>query len=301
MLIVALLISTLAVRVRDQAERGAPARAAHARCSIRAEPRAGRRPRRPRRSRRRPAARWRTSSMGRSQVLLPDAEGRLGRRARRDALVPGGRARAGGRGLGVHACPAAPGVGTDTLPGAAALYLPLPGGEGALGVLGVRAAPRPAAPLARPARPAGDAGPADRGAAASARSVRAGRAGAPRSRARAPARHAPELGLARPAHAAVGDHRRGQQPAGRRVAGSRARARADPDDLRGGLAAEPAGGQPARHDAPGGGHGRAEAGVALPGGGRGGGAGARGRKARRPPVVRPSCRQTCRWCPSTGC
>lgn len=71
---------------------------------------------------------------GRAQVLLPSPEGTL---ATRPAAL-GDPAREGAVAAWVlqHGRPA--GLGTDTLPGASALYVPLHGARGTLGVLGVR-------------------------------------------------------------------------------------------------------------------------------------------------------------------
>jgi two-component system sensor histidine kinase KdpD len=134
MLIVALLISTLAVRVRDQGER-ARHREERTRLLYTMS---------------RELAGFRTPDeiaatatrqvsdvfQGAVQVLLADREGRL---APLPAVISGfpadSRERAVADWAFTHAKPA--GLGTDTLPGAAAIYLPLGGGEGAIGVMGV--------------------------------------------------------------------------------------------------------------------------------------------------------------------
>ena len=134
MLIVALLISTLAVRVRDQGER---ARQREERTRLLytmsrelaglrlVDEIAG-------------AAARQVSGVfgGPVQVLLPDQEHRLQPvPAATPAFPADARERAVADWAFTRAQPA--GLGTDTLPGAAAIYLPLKGSERALGVLGV--------------------------------------------------------------------------------------------------------------------------------------------------------------------
>jgi two-component system sensor histidine kinase KdpD len=135
MLVVALLISTLAVRVRDQGVR-AREREERMRVLYTVGRELG--------SLRLPAdiaggAAHAVGDVfhGPAQVLLPDAEGRL---VPVPAATPGfpadARERAVAEWTFTHARPA--GLGTDTLPGSAALYLPLPGGDRPVGVLGVQ-------------------------------------------------------------------------------------------------------------------------------------------------------------------
>lgn len=134
MLVVALLISTLAVRVRDQGER-ARHREERTRLlfTLSRELAALREP-----DAIAAAASRRVGEVFRGpvEVLLPDAEDRLRPVPSRTAGFP-----ANGHELAVaewaftRGQPA--GLGTDTLPGSAALYLPLPGSERPLGVLGV--------------------------------------------------------------------------------------------------------------------------------------------------------------------
>jgi two-component system sensor histidine kinase KdpD len=134
MLLVALLISTLAVRLRDQGER-AGQRERRTRLLYTASRELG--------GLRVPAeiagvAARRVADVfrGPAQVLLPDGEGRL-------VPVPGPvddfpgdpRERAVADWAFTHGHPA--GLGTDTLPGAGALYVPLPGADGPLGIIGV--------------------------------------------------------------------------------------------------------------------------------------------------------------------
>jgi two-component system, OmpR family, sensor histidine kinase KdpD len=139
MLAVALLISTLAVRLRDQAEAArqrerrthalyalsrdltgltAPGDVSQAVCRHVAD-----------------------LFHGPAQVLLPDAQGALHTAADSGAGLPAADVREGAVADWVfrHGRPA--GLGTDTLPGAGALYVPLPGGSAPLGVLGVRPDP----------------------------------------------------------------------------------------------------------------------------------------------------------------
>jgi two-component system, OmpR family, sensor histidine kinase KdpD len=74
---------------------------------------------------------------GPAQILLPDAEGRLAAAPAPTAGFPAdARERAVAEWSYTHARPA--GLGTDTLPGASALYLPLPGTDRPLGVLGLQ-------------------------------------------------------------------------------------------------------------------------------------------------------------------
>jgi two-component system sensor histidine kinase KdpD len=135
MLVVALLISTLAVRVRDQGVR-AREREERTRVLYTVGRELG--------SLRRPEEIAGASAHtigevfhGPAQVLLPDAEGRL---TAVPAPTPGFPAEARERAVAewtyTHARPA--GLGTDTLPGASALYLPLPGPDRPLGVLGLQ-------------------------------------------------------------------------------------------------------------------------------------------------------------------
>ena len=220
MLVVALLISTLAVRLRDQ---GVRAREREERTRVLYT--VGRELgslRRPERSRALPRTPIGEVFHGPAQVLLPDAEGRL---AAVPVATPGfpadARERAVAEWAFAHARPA--GLGTDTLPGSSALYLPLPGGDRPVGVLGVQPAREPAAPLARiswacsrrwHARSPHRCRPRVCRRKRTARSARGGT--------RAAARHAAELRVARPAHAARRHHRRGQHAA----RGRRARRRA---------------------------------------------------------------------------
>ena len=96
---------------------------------------------------------------GRAAVLLPGADGRARARERGPRR---GRAREGAVAQWAfdHGQPA--GLGTDTLPGAAAVYVPLRGTQSALGVLGVRPAPALLPLPAGPDRPARDPGPPGR-------------------------------------------------------------------------------------------------------------------------------------------
>jgi two-component system sensor histidine kinase KdpD len=73
---------------------------------------------------------------GEAVVLLPDAGGRLTATGPRRAIPDDAREPAVAEWTYRHGRPA--GLGTDTLPAAAALYVPLPGAQGPLGVLGVR-------------------------------------------------------------------------------------------------------------------------------------------------------------------
>ena len=135
MLVVALLISSLAVRVRDQ---GARAREREERTRVLYT--VGRELA----SLRGPDEIAGASAHaigevfhGLAQVLLPDVEGRL---VAAPGATPGfpadARERAVAEWTFTHARPA--GLGTDTLPGSAALYLPLAGGDRPVGVLGVQ-------------------------------------------------------------------------------------------------------------------------------------------------------------------
>ena len=136
---------------------------------------------------------------------------------------PGGRARAGERG----AWPATPargavaqwafdhgqtaGLGTDTLPGASAVWVPLRGTQAVLGVLGAAPGPRAPPPAAGPGRPAGGARPAGGLRPRAGAPGRRGAAGSRRGGGGAAAEHAAELRVPRPADAARHDHRRREQ------------------------------------------------------------------------------------------
>ncbi len=114
------------------------------------------------------------------------------------------------------------GLGTATLPGARALYLPLVGSRGAVGVLGMSPADAHAAREPGAAPPARDLRQSD----GAGHRARAGERGRPARRGagggRAAAQLAAQLGLPRPAHAAGLHHRgREQPPRGRRRAGRR--------------------------------------------------------------------------------
>jgi len=71
---------------------------------------------------------------GPAELLLPGADGRL--RLSEDTPIVDEREMAVAQWALDHGRPA--GLGTDTLPGAAALYVPLRGSQAVLGVLGVR-------------------------------------------------------------------------------------------------------------------------------------------------------------------
>jgi two-component system sensor histidine kinase KdpD len=135
MLVVALLISTLAVRVRDQ---GVRAREREERTRVLYT--VGRELGRLRRPDEIAGASARAIGEvfhGPAQVLLPDEEGRLMPVPTPTAGFPAdARERAVAEWTYTHARPA--GLGTDTLPGASALYLPLPGNGRPLGVLGLQ-------------------------------------------------------------------------------------------------------------------------------------------------------------------
>ena len=221
MLVVGLLVSTLAARVRDAAEvarqRERRTQALYALSRELAGPRDAARDRGGRRAPRgRPAAlRGRGAAAGRR----PRARAGRRRRARPSRATraswpsrSGSSTTASRRGRTPTRCPAA-----------RALYVPLVAGAERLGVLGVELPPalRPLPPdqreLLRGARAP------DRRRRSSARgSPTSAERGAARGRERAAAQHAPELGLARPAHAARRHHRRGERAAGRAAAGPRA-------------------------------------------------------------------------------
>ncbi len=134
MMMVALLISTLAVRLRGQVER-ARRREHRTRLLYRTS--------RELAALRVPDAIAEAGTRhvadvfhGPAQVLLPDPEGKLRAVPSPTAGFPAdARERAVADWAFTHGRQA--GLGTDTLPGAAAIYVPLPGGEAPLGVLGV--------------------------------------------------------------------------------------------------------------------------------------------------------------------
>ena len=251
-------------------------------------------------------------------VLLPDAAGRIAHP--RGASLPGSLR---GADLSVaqwvfdHAQNA--GLGTDTLPGSDAIYLPLKSTGTAPAETGAKK-PATAAAGAR-ARRAGAASrkPAPRAAARTAASARdfrrPGRAGA-RARAsrrpgapgrnprrkRAHAQCAAVGDFARPAHPARG-HRRIGEHAGRRRSGA-ARVQAQGDgagDLRSGEADDAAGEQHPRHDALRNRRAAAEPAMAAAGGNRRRGAEPDAALPCRDARWRWTCRRTCRWCRSMAC
>ncbi len=115
------------------------------------------------------------------------------------------------------------GLGSDTLPSAPALYLPLGDERQRLGVLAVLPVEPPPRAAARAAAPARDLCGADRDRARARAARRSHRSGARRRRGRAAAQHAAGLDLARPAHAARrdGGSREHARAAGRRPSTSR--------------------------------------------------------------------------------
>jgi two-component system, OmpR family, sensor histidine kinase KdpD len=134
MLVVALLISTLAVRVRDQGERARQRERRTRLLYTASRELAGLRV--PGEIAAAAARQVADVLHGPVQVLLPDAENRLHPVPEATPSFPTDpRERAVADWAFTHARRA--GLGTDTLPGSAALYLPLPSPEGALGVLGV--------------------------------------------------------------------------------------------------------------------------------------------------------------------
>ena len=162
MLLTALVISGFTLRIREQAEtarererRTAALYALSRDLARRADPRGG--------GAAWPGATWRTPSSARVQVLAPGPDGTArGARPRGPGGLPW-TTRSGASPTGSTRAARWPGVGTATLPGAAALHLPLPGAGGVVGVLGVAPA-RPeqfelrAAAPARDLRGAGGAG-----------------------------------------------------------------------------------------------------------------------------------------------
>ena len=136
MMAVALLISTLAVRLRDQAEAARQReRRTHALYALSRELTGLTDPGDLAQAVGRHVAEL---FRGPALVLLPDAEGAL--RAAGDPASPDvaadPRERAVADWVFRHGRPA--GLGTDTLPGASARHVPLPGGQSAVGVLAVR-------------------------------------------------------------------------------------------------------------------------------------------------------------------
>jgi two-component system sensor histidine kinase KdpD len=135
MLTVALLISTLAVRLRDQAEAARQReRRTHALYALSRDLSALTEPGEVSAAVCRHVAEL---FHGPAQVLLPDGDGALRSAAQSPAGAgPETRDRAVAEWVFRHGRPA--GLGTDTLPGATTLYVPLPGGTAPVGVLGVR-------------------------------------------------------------------------------------------------------------------------------------------------------------------
>ena len=109
----------------------------------------------------------------------------------------------GGGAVGLRPRRSRPGADTDTLPGGAALYLPLAGRGPCLGVLGIELPTRRASARRRTSASCCEALARQAALASSGRgSPSEAERGARRGRDRAAAQRAAELGLARPAHAA---------------------------------------------------------------------------------------------------
>jgi two-component system sensor histidine kinase KdpD len=134
MLLVGLLISTLAVRVREQGE---AARQRERRTQILFATSRDLASLRVPEEIARAAVRHVSEVMqGPGIVYLPDGKGRLAPASPAPEFPDDARERAVAEWSFRHGRPA--GLGTDTLPGASGLYLPLPEAQGPLGVLGVR-------------------------------------------------------------------------------------------------------------------------------------------------------------------
>ena len=185
---------------------------------------------------------------GQLAVLLPDDSGRVVARRTSPAEFALDASELGVA-QWVYAHRELAGLGTATLPGARALYLPLIGSRGAVGVLGLSPSGAAVDGEPRAAAPARDVRQPD-GARHRARAARGG--GAARrgpGGGRAAAELAPELGLPRPADAARHHHGGIQQPARQwRAARRRDARRAAPLHPSGGGAARSARQQPPRHD-----------------------------------------------------
>ncbi len=152
----------------------------------------------------------------RSQVviLLPDATGRLSPADGPAGAFRDGHVRARGRPGGCYEHRQIAGLGTATLPGAKALYLPLTASRGILGVLGVRPAEPHAFEVSRTVAPTRDLcqpdGPGARAGAARGRGTTDPSADGNRTAAELLA----QLGVARSQDAAGLHHRGREQPAG---------------------------------------------------------------------------------------
>ena len=219
---------------------------------------------------------------GRAAVLLPEGTGRLRLRVGDLGTPQLERAHEEGVAQWVFDNGHSAGVGTDTLPAARGLYVPLTGSRGPIGVAGLS---RPGGPL-RPDQFRFLEAMASQVALAVERAQLAEQAEHTRVQIeiRASQEHAAQLRVARLPHATGGHYRGGHQPARALRYSRRHASGAHPHHRRRGRAARTAGEQPARHDTPGVGRAPGPQGVALARGG--GGRGARALRRRRSRGVR---------------
>ena len=157
---------------------------------------------------------------GNVAVLVPGAAGAL-EPAGEDAMAGDAREKAVAQWAFDHGHAA--GLGTDTLPGASAVWVPLRGMQAVLGVLGLRPDPALLPLRPGPGRPAGGARPAGGVRSRAGAPGRRGAAGSRRGGGGAAAEHAAELRVPRPADAARHDHRGREQLAPGRLARGRGR------------------------------------------------------------------------------
>ena len=243
MLVVGLLVSTLAARVREQPPSSRASASARTAGALRARAASSAGPRTPRE----------IAAVGARHVAellrsaaVRAAAGRGRPRARAgggDRRRPSRATRASARSRSGPSTTAGRGRRHRHAAGSAARSTcRCVGGDGAVGVLGHRSRTRACGRCAPDQRDLLEtlarqiAGPLERARLAESASARAAR-----RRERAAAQHALELGLARPAHAARRDHRRCERPAGRAAPlGAALRQELARDDARGGASASTA-------------------------------------------------------------